>query len=180
MKYERGMPMKKVLHWIDSINQWVGNVLPPVVIIMALITAYEVAMRYLFNSPTRWVWSTNDYLLTIIGLAGGYCVLKNTHIRVDVFTNLFSKRMKALIELFTSPALFLFISVMLWWSAKLAWDSFAKGEFDQFLHFPIPPYIQKTLVCLAALLVLLQGVAKFIRDLRTVIYGAEEKEEAQP
>lgn len=169
--------MGRVLHWIDSINQWVSNLFTPTVIIMALITTYEVCMRYIFNSPTRWVWPTNDYLLTINGLAGGYCLLKKAHIKIDVFTSRFSKRTTAFVDLCTAPVIFLFIGLMLWWSAKLAWESFAIGEYDYIWHYIIPPCVQKGLVALAALLLILQLAANFIRDLRTVIYGAKENKE---
>ncbi len=108
--------MEKVFRWIDSINQWVGDTLSPALIIMTLITSYEVMMRYIFSSPTTWVWMTNQYLLTICCLTGGYCLLKGTHIRVDIFTNRFSKRRLALIDLLTSPILFLFVGLTLWWS----------------------------------------------------------------
>jgi TRAP-type mannitol/chloroaromatic compound transport system permease small subunit len=154
----------------------VGVALGPVVILMALITAWEVILRYFFNSPTRWVWPTNDYLLTLIGLGGGYCLLKNIHIKVDLFSNRFSKRTQALVDIITAPLFFVFVGFVLGWTIELAIDSFLKREIDPLLYkYPIPVYVQKALTCIAALLLFIQGVSKFIGDFRTLISGGEKE-----
>jgi TRAP-type mannitol/chloroaromatic compound transport system permease small subunit len=167
--------MGKIFRCIDSINQWIGDFLPPCMLVMAVITAWEVAMRYIFSSPTKWVWPINLYILTLVGLAGGYCSLKNTHIRVDILTNNLSPRVKAFLEAITAPALFIFIGCVAYWTFSETVLSFTNNEWDNHWLTPIPPYLKKGLVFVGAFLFFLQGVAKFLRDIHTVIHGAEGK-----
>ena len=167
--------MDKILRYIDSLNQWIGDFFPPIMIVMACATAWEVLKRYFLNAPTMWVWPTNIYILAIIGLAGGYCTLKDKHIRVDVISNKFPKRLQAFFEVVTAPLMFLFIGCVAWWTYSETALSFRQGEVDVHWQTPVPPYYFKGLVCLAAILFLLQVVSKFIRDIRRLIYGDEKE-----
>lgn len=167
--------MNKILRYIDSITQWIGDFFPPLMIVMACATAWEVVKRYIFGAPTMWVWPLNIYLLAMIGLAGGYCSLKNTHIRVDVISNKFPKRLQTFFEVVTAPLMFLFIGCAVWWTFSETLLSFRQGESDIHWQTPVPPYFFKGIVCVAAIMFLLQGISKFIRDIRRLIYGDEKE-----
>ena len=99
--------MEKLLNWIDSANQRVGNVTKWLILILAAVMVYDVIMRYLFNAPTVWGFDISYMLggtFSILGM--GYTLLKDKHVRVDVFSSRFSARTKAYIEVILSLVLF--------------------------------------------------------------------------
>lgn len=60
-----------------------GTLFSFAIVLSAAILIVEVAMRYLFNSPTIWAHETVIFLTAITFLFGGlYCASTNKHIRV--------------------------------------------------------------------------------------------------
>ena len=81
-----------------------------------------------------------------------------------------SLRRRAVLDLITSLFFFLAIGVMLWKESLVAWTSVQKQEALLSVFSP-PIYPLKVFIALGVLLLLLQGLAKFIRDLNTAIYS---------
>ena len=157
----------RLLDYIDMINDWVGNVLSLIIIIIMFFAAYEVTMRYFFSSPTIWVWEVNSQLLCVSGaFAGGYALLTDTHVSVDILSSRLSPRLRSLINLITSPLFFIFVGALIWFGTQEAWRSIAVGE-KEISTFASPLYITKTLIPIGAVLMLLQGIAKYARELKT-------------
>ena len=58
---------------------------------MMLTMSYEVFARYLFNRPTIWVLEVNQYILCFyVALTGGYCMLHDVHVNVEIIYEKFS------------------------------------------------------------------------------------------
>ena len=147
----------------------------PAVLIIVLLGSLEVLLRAAFRSPTHWVWETNQMLLCFyIALAGGYTILVDGHVRMDLFHAKFSFRVKALVDLALSFLFFAFVIVLLWYLSKLGWESLLIREHSISVWAP-PIYPLKLIIAMAVLLVLLQGIAAFIRNAYTVIKGKEAK-----
>lgn len=69
------------------------------VVAMMGLTTIDVIARYVFNSPTLWADEVSSYLLVAIvflGLASN--VRHDSHIRIDVLTNLASGRTRVVLE----------------------------------------------------------------------------------
>jgi TRAP-type mannitol/chloroaromatic compound transport system permease small subunit len=97
-------------------------------------------------------------------LAGGYVMLFNAHVNVEILYEKFSPQKKRLINVITSVCFFSVIITLLWKSGYAAWESWeAKEESFSLLASPIYP--SKIIIPIGAFLFLLQGTAKFIRDL---------------
>lgn len=161
---------------IDALNDWSGRIAAGLIIPMVLIVTYDVIMRYLFNRPTVWAWDINVQLLGVsVALGGGYTLLHNGHIGVDVLVEGLARRKKALVDLLTSIFFFLGIGVLVWESGRVAWFSVQTREVD-FTFFAPPVYPLKALIAIGFFLLFLQGIAKFIRDIVTV-QSKEEKSE---
>ena len=151
---------------IDKINAWIGKIVSFMIPIVIGITVYEVVMRYVFNSPTIWVHETSDHLFAFSFLLGGaYTFSQGGHVKVDVLYNHFSERNKVVLDICTSSFFFLFIGLLLWKGGEMAWESVRLLERSQ---TPWGPYVFQ--VCLAvpiaAFLMLLQGLAFLMRDVR--------------
>ena len=140
---------------------------------MVGVTTFEVIMRYVFLSPTRWGHETTVYLSGIMYLMGGaYVLYLRRHAMVDVVYGRLSPRIRAIMDLVTFPAFFLFCGVLLWAGAEYFWASAAIRETTTSEWAP-PIYPVKLFIPLGALLILLQGLAKFIRDFNIAIKGKE-------
>jgi TRAP-type mannitol/chloroaromatic compound transport system permease small subunit len=158
---------------IDQINQWVGNILRFLVLLVLITGFYEVAMRYFFNRPTIWVWELNGSLLCcFVALAGGYALLTETHVKVDILYSRFSTRVKAIIDLFSSSFLFLFLVVLLWQTSKMSLGSIKNLEHSQTIFSP-PVYPFKVILVIGIFLFLLQGLSHFIRNLYIAFTGKD-------
>ncbi len=166
--------LKSILSVIDFISDRVGKLASYLIIFMTLILVYEVVMRYVFGRLTTWAHELTEFVFgSHFLLAGAYCVLHRSHINVDIIYARFSVRVKAITDVtVTAIAFFLLFGILLWNGIIMARDSIMILEVSSTFWAP-PIYPIKTMVPIAALLLVLQGLAKFIRDLITAVTGRE-------
>ena len=167
-------PMKRFLQAIDRINEQTGKVVSYLILFLVGVILYEILVRYLFNSPTIWAHETSQMIYgAYVILLGGYVLQRGGHVNVDILYHRFKPRTRAIIDLFTWLLFFYFCGLLLWKGGEMAWDSFKVLETEPKAFAP-PVYPIKMMIPLGALLILLQGLAKFIRDLTLAITGKEE------
>jgi len=167
--------MQKVpLEMIDRINSWIGRMVSLLILGIIGITLWEVVLRYGFNRPTIWVHETSEHLFALSFLLGGaYTLSQRGHVRVDLIYGQLSDRGKAILELSTSVFFFLFVGLLLWKGGEMAWESVSLLERSQ---TPWGPYIFHVILAvpIAAFLMLMQGLAIFVRDLRRIKEGGRK------
>ncbi len=160
--------MRAILGLIDKINDWSGKILSYGALIMFVLVLSEVVRRYFFNSPTVWA---NELVQMIFGayvvLSGGHLLLWGGHVNVDVLYSGFSEKGKAVADIVTSFLFFAFVAMLLIYGGSLALESLMTLERTQSAWNP-PAYPIKLMIPLGALLLLLQGLAKLIRDIMTL------------
>jgi len=169
--------MDKFLNWIDSTNQRVGNATKWLILILTVVMVFDVIMRYLFNAPTVWGFDIS-YMLggTFFILGMGYTLLKDKHVRVDVFFAKLSARTKAYIEVILGAVLFFPAFGLLFYQlfpyVLQSWKDQEKS-LESFWRPPIYPF--KTVLLFGVALLLLQGFAVFIRNLRIILRKGDAK-----
>lgn len=165
--------LRGLLQAIDKINEWIAKVLSWVVVVLIATTVYEVVRRYVFSSPTSWVFEFN-YLIhgAYFMLLGAYTYGVHGHVNVDILYARLSPRRQAALDLFTAPLFFFFMAMMFWFGGRFALTSYGFRETLSSAWAP-PVWPVKMVIPVAAALVLLQGLAKFIRDLHMVVTGRE-------
>jgi TRAP-type mannitol/chloroaromatic compound transport system permease small subunit len=97
-------------------------------------------------------------------LGMGYTLLKNEHVRVDIFYNKFSKRTQATVDVVLTLCLFLpCFGLLLYHLVPYVYDSWATSEksLESFWRPPIYPF--KTVLLISIILLLLQGLATLAR-----------------
>jgi len=162
--------MSCLLRVVDAISDTVGKVISFLVVFLFTIIVYEVVLRGIFNQPTNWVHVMSLYLLgAYLMLGGAYALRHEAHVKMDVFYARLSLRTKAILDLITSVFFFFFCVMLLWKGWIMAYESVLIQERSWGSGWEGPLYIVKMTVPLAAFLMLLQGLAKFIRDLIIVI-----------
>jgi TRAP-type mannitol/chloroaromatic compound transport system permease small subunit len=165
--------MMKILKLIDQISIWSGNIFSAINPIIVFIVVYEIFLRYVFNAPTLWANEGVVYLAAISYLMGGaYSLYYRAHVRVDMLYLTFSQRTRAILDVVTFFFTFLYLGSLIWVGAKYAFESLKVLEKTGSPWNP-PIYPLKFAIPVGALLLLLQSVANFVRDLNLAIKGKE-------
>lgn len=169
----------KLSRAIDALNQKVGQLMFWFTIAMICLGAYNALARYISSYVGRNL-SSNAYLEgqwylfgSIFMLAAAYGLRHNAHVRVDIFYAKLSTRGKAWVD-FLGTVLFLlpFCTMTLWLS--LPWVEFSwkihemSGDPGGLARYPI-----KTVVPVALMLLILQGISQAIKAL-AVIRGVRD------
>jgi len=165
--------VRTFLNAIDTVNGYMGQITKWLVIIAAGFTCLEVTQRYLFASPTMWGYEAPIHIgAAMYVLAWGYVHREKGHVRVDVFYGRFPDIVKARIDVVAFLVLFLpvigFLTYQSFnWMVR-AWTISEKSVFT-YLYWPIAPL--RTAIFVGLLLLLLQGIAQFWRDLYLATRG---------
>jgi TRAP-type mannitol/chloroaromatic compound transport system permease small subunit len=162
------------LKGIDWINEQTGRLISFLCFFIMATVSFEVVARYIFNHPTIWALEINQYLLCgYSALAGGYAFLYKSHVTVDIVYQRINARTRALLDILTSFFCLSFLLVLIWTSSVMAWKAWKFDEHSEsLLAFPLLPV--KIVIPLGGLLILLQALAKLVRDLITVVTGVVE------
>lgn len=167
--------LKSILKNIDAINNTIGKILSYFLFLFFGLLLMEVFLRYFFNSPTVWANELSQMLFgayAVIG--GGYILLTGGHVNVDIIYSRLGKKKQAALDIVSSVLFFLFCGMLLIYGGSLAWDSLSRFEHSQSAWNP-PLYPAKLAIPLAAALLILQGLAKLIRNMLILL----DKDEAQ-
>ena len=157
----------KFLEMIDKISEWTGKIFSFAFIAASFVVVYAVTMRYLFNRPTVWGLELTIYLCGATYLMGGaYAEFHNAHIRIDTIYQRLPHRLRLLVDLIvTAPLFFLFCVILSWYSSEWAWKAIVTWERSMTLWNPIIWPI-RILIPISTFILLLQGIARFIRNLQ--------------
>lgn len=168
---------------VDKTNIFIGKLMVGVTLLAVVVITFEVTMRYIFNAPTNWGHEFMTLLFAVFYVAaGGYAHYYRAHVRVDVLYATRSARTKAFMDLFTSIFFFLFNGVLLYTSWNFYWSSQMMEGGANIFGIPVPGersltdwgpafYPIKFMMPFGALMLILQGIVWFIRDLHLAITG---------
>jgi len=169
-------PMPETFWWrvvwvIDRINGFSGRFVAYWSMIAVFVYYYEVIARYVFNSPTNWA---HESMFLMFGmqylLSGAFALREGSHVRVDVIYQYLPRRGQAVVDVITSLFFFIFTGALLWAGWTFAADSMSAWEVS-FTEWAIQYWTVKLAIPVGALLILLQGFAKLIRDLSVAVGG---------
>jgi TRAP-type mannitol/chloroaromatic compound transport system permease small subunit len=161
------------IRFVDCLNDRVGKVFSFFIYAITLILVYEVVMRYAFNSPTIWAHETSEFFYAAHFLIGGAFALRwGAHVNIDAIYKYFPPRRRAIVDLFTWLVFYLFCGVLLWRAMAIAIDSVKIMEHTESVWAP-PFWPVKLTIPLAAVLLILGGLTKTIKDSYTAITGRD-------
>ncbi len=165
--------MNRFLHFVDSLSVWVGKCFAWCIVVLTFATCYEVFVRYALNAPTVWAFDMSVQMYgALFVMAGAYALAQDAHVRGDVIYRLMSQRTQATIDLvlyivFLLPAVF----ALTWYGYGFAADSWFYKEVSWSSPARIQIYFFKTLIPVAGVLILLQGLAESIRCIMCIRDG---------
>jgi TRAP-type mannitol/chloroaromatic compound transport system permease small subunit len=158
------------LKFADRLSTGCAKAFSWLIIVLTVAIFYEVIVRYVFNAPTIWAWDVSYMLYGAHFMMGiAYTLHRKGDVRIDVFYKNFSPRAQALIDVCLYPVFFFPALIVLFWAglsqAAYSW-SIAEKTGVTMWRAPIYPF--KTILPLATFLLLLQGVAEFLRAIQAV------------
>ena len=160
--------MEKFVATIEKISNSSAVILSFGVLLLTGVMIYEVISRFIFSNPTKWAFEMVGMIYGVYGvLAGGYLLLLNKHIRVDVFFSKLSEKGRAIADLATAIFSFTFVIVLLWFSIPWAWRSLQTLERASSALSP-PVYPLKIILVISVFWLAVTLVVKVIRDIYTV------------
>lgn len=151
---------------VDCVNEWMGRFWGLAIVVVTFAVIYEVVARGVFQRATLWANEVTIYLSAMAYLiAGGYALLHRRHVRIDVVYHLFPPRIRARIDVATFAFFLLYAGTLVWIGGQMAWTSFLQRETTGSPWDP-PIWPVKMAIALAGVLLLLQGIANLLRELR--------------
>jgi TRAP-type mannitol/chloroaromatic compound transport system permease small subunit len=175
--------MQRFLFWIDRLSAWTGKATAWLVVLLTFLISYDVLMRYLskpLGDPIRAIWFTYNYSYDmsyylyafLFMLGGAYALSRAQHVRGDIFYRNWPVRVQAGIDLILYLGAFLpGILALIILGVQFAQYSWSIQE-RSFTSGAAPPlYPLKTVIPIAAGLMLIQGAAEFVRCVQAVRTG---------
>ncbi len=165
--------MTRILHFIDSLSAWFGKAFAWCIVILTFSTCYEVFVRYVLNAPTVWAFDMSVQMYgALFMMCGAYALSQGAHVRGDVLYRLLPKKTQAKID-FVLYILFLMpgATALIYYGYGFAADSWFYKEVSWSSPARIQIYFFKTLIPIAGVLILLQGIAEAVRCLICIKTG---------
>jgi TRAP-type mannitol/chloroaromatic compound transport system permease small subunit len=158
------MDVQRFLFFIDGISTWVGKAAAWLIIVLTTVVCVEVFKRYIMNMPTAWIFDFDNIIYgTLFMLCGAYTLAQNAHVRGDFLYSSMRPRLQAGLDLALYVVFFLpGIAALIYAGADYAADSWRIGEHSVTANGP-PIYHFKTIIPIAGVLVMLQGIAEVVR-----------------
>ena len=159
-----------IANWLTVFNSVIGRVVAWLVLYMTLMQFVVVIMRYVFSYGSIQMQESIWYMHGLLFMLGaGYTLVKEGHVRLDVFYREASERTKAWINLIGSLVFLLpFCIVNFDFAWSLVLNSWAVREGS--IETTGLPYIYlfKTVILVFSILVVMEGLALAIRSLLTL------------
>lgn len=155
---------------IDGFTLYTGKFVAWSCLLMVLGMSSVVVLRYIFSESSIALQELATYFHALVFLIGAAFTLKaNEHVRVDILYHRFSPRTQAWVNLlgylcFMAPVC-LFLLVVAWDYVALSWRV---QEASREAGGLPGVYLLKSLLVVAPILLLIQGLAEALRSLRRI------------
>jgi TRAP-type mannitol/chloroaromatic compound transport system permease small subunit len=168
------MKLKAFLNGMDSISEWSGRIFVWLIIPLTAVVVFEVFSRRVLNAPHIWATEVTNYIYgPHFMLVAAYTLLHRGHVSIDIFFQRLSKRWKGIIECFNHIVFFFpFCFIIFQQGIVFAKTSWEINETSATATLPVVPEI-KTVIPVTFGLLLIQGLANFIRCIILAVKGEE-------
>jgi TRAP-type mannitol/chloroaromatic compound transport system permease small subunit len=167
------MSTPRIVYIADEISTWTGKVAAWLMVTLMLTVCVEVFKRYILNAPTAWIYDANNMMYgTLFMMCGAYTLAQGGHVRGDFLYGSFKPRTQAGLDLALYITFFLpGILALLYAGWGYAGDSWRINEHSNVTAEGPPVYQFKTVIPVAGLLVLIQGIAEIVRCIECLRTG---------
>ena len=167
------MNANNVIRAVDAVSWWSGKIFAWLIVALTFVVSVEVFKRYILNAPTAWIFDFNSMLYgTLFMMCGAYTLAAGGHVRADFIYLYMKPRAQASLDLILYFVFFIPCMLgLIYAGSGFAADSWRIGEHSTVTAEGPPVYHFKTVIPIAGVLVMLQGVAEIVRCLVTLRTG---------
>ena len=161
--------MLKLERILNALNEKIGFLSSFLILPLVGVVSFEVMMRYGFDAPTTWAFEMTTFLYGMhYMLTLGYAHKYDAHVSIDVFEARLPNKPRTILRIITNLVIFMpTIGMLSVWSVVYAATSWHLWERASSSWAPaIYPY--KTIMAIGFILLLLQGIAKLLQDIRSL------------
>ena len=161
--------IKYYVNTIDYISLKTGRVTMYLVFVMMFILILSFVTRNIINIPLIWIIEMAQFVMTgYYLLGGGYSMLTDDHVRMDLIYSKLKDKTKALLDSLTSVFLIFYLLVLFYGSISSLTYTI---ETNQRLFTAWAPYVWpiKSIMSFGIGLMLLQSIAIFFKDIAKVL-----------
>ncbi len=167
--------MARFTWFLDQISEWTNKIFKWGLALLMLLIVYDVVTRYVFNSPTIWGMDVQVQVFAIGMMIGcNFTLLRRGHVMVDLFTVKWPLKRKMILEAIMYVIFFFpFMGAFVYTFYSFMMRSWAMMEKSTSPWMP-PVYPFKTVLFICFILLLIQGISEFIKDIITIQKGSDE------
>ena len=123
--------------WIDSLNERIGQATYWLVLVAVLVSAGNAVVRYTLDTSSNAWLEIQWYLFSAVFLfCAGYTLLHNRHVRIDIVSGMFSRKVQTWIEIFGTVFFLLPMAILILW---LSWPVFVDAWRSNEVSFELYP-----------------------------------------
>jgi TRAP-type mannitol/chloroaromatic compound transport system permease small subunit len=157
--------VERLLQIADRISTWAGKTCAWLIIILMCVVCVEVFKRYILNAPTAWIFDLDNMLYgTLFMMCGAYTLSQDAHVRGDFLYSSMKPRTQATLDLVLYIAFFIpGVIALVYAGYDYAAYSWSINEHSNVTAEGPPVYQFKTVIPVAGVLVMIQGLAEIAR-----------------
>ena len=157
--------MQNLFLTVDKVSTFIGHCFSWLVIGLTALIGFEVFSRYVLNSPHAWAFDAQIMMYgTMFMMAGAYTLAKNGHVRGDILYGFLKPRTQAIFDLILYIVFFIPGVIALAYAGYgYAADSWRILEHSSITADGPPLYPFKTIIPIAGIILLIQGIVEILR-----------------
>ena len=157
--------MQKLFLTVDRVSTFIGQFFAWLIVGLTGLIGFEVFSRYALNNPHPWAFDAMIMMYgTMFMMAGAYTLSKNGHVRGDILYGFLKPRTQAIFDLILYVLFFIPGVIALAYAGYgYAADSWRILEHSSITADGPPLYPFKTIIPLAGVILLFQGIVEIFR-----------------
>lgn len=158
--------MKRTFNFLELVIKWVGYLAGAALAALILLVVYDALMRYLFQSGSIALQELEWHLFDVVIMLGiAYTLQRASHVRVDIFYDQYSDKMRHIVNIIGALFFILPFSLMI---IYVGFD-FVLLSFEQLEASSDPGglsyrYIVKSLLPIAFVLLIVQTISEVYKE----------------
>lgn len=163
--------LAKAADAIEAFIDWTGRLTSWLILVLVVMIAVEVLLRYTMSLGAVWAQELEWHLLAVITLCGiAYTQKHDAHVRVDIVYQTFSQKTKDWMELLSAALLMAPMSFYFaWLGIRFVTQSYDMGEISADPGGLTHRWILKSFVITGFTLLGIQSIAMALRNLAAVM-----------
>ena len=133
--------LQKIRQVLGIIEKWSAYLAMVILFALVVLSTINVVMRFFFTMALHGFYEVTELgMVAIIFLAIGYTMKIGGHVTVDILTNRFSLRTRAIISVIVCLLVLFAMAMLIWGAIDGGLYHWRAGSFSNLLHIPDYPF----------------------------------------